>query len=123
MNSKSYPLRFGIASGQQNCSWEQLRHLWETADRLGYDSLWTGDHLFAILGAPSKPAFEGWTTLAALGQHTSHARIGCLVHCNGFRKPVPDCQDGGDAGSLDQGTLRSRLGCGMVRAGASPAWI
>jgi alkanesulfonate monooxygenase SsuD/methylene tetrahydromethanopterin reductase-like flavin-dependent oxidoreductase (luciferase family) len=110
MNSKSYPLRFGIASGQQNYSWEQLRHLWETADRLGYDSLWTGDHLFAILGALSEPTFEGWTTLAALGQHTSHPRIGCLVHCNGFRNP---CLTAKMAATLDHSTKgRFVLGLG-----------
>jgi F420-dependent oxidoreductase-like protein len=101
MNLKHHPIRFGIASGQQNYRWEQLIHLWETADRLGYDSLWSGDHLFAILIDPSEPTFEGWTTLAALGQHTSRARIGCLVNCNGFRNP---CLTAKMAATLDHST-------------------
>jgi F420-dependent oxidoreductase-like protein len=84
---KHHPIRFGIASGQQNYQWAKIRQLWETADRLGYDSLWTSDHLYAIMVDPSEPAFEGWTTLAALSQHTSRARIGSLVNCNGFRNP------------------------------------
>jgi F420-dependent oxidoreductase-like protein len=84
---KSHPIRFGIASGQQNYQLPQLKQLWEAADRAGYDSLWTGDHLYAILTDPTEPAFEGWTTLAALSQHTSRARIGSLVNCNGFRNP------------------------------------
>lgn len=84
---KSHPIRFGIASGQQNYQWPQLKQLWEAADRAGYDSLWTSDHLYAILTDPAEPAFEGWATLAALSQHTNRARIGSLVNCNGFRNP------------------------------------
>jgi F420-dependent oxidoreductase-like protein len=84
----SHPIRFGIASGQQVYQWRQLTELWETADRLGYDSLWTGDHLYAILVDPAEPSFEGWTTLAALSQRTRRARIGALVNCNGFRNPT-----------------------------------
>ena len=105
-----HPLRFGIASGQQNYQWAQLRRLWELADRLGYDSLWTGDHLFAILVDPAQPTFEGWTTLAALGQHTRQARIGCLVNCNGFRNP---CLTAKMAATLDHATSgRFILGLG-----------
>ena len=83
----SHPIRFGLASGQQLYDWKQLAHLWEVADQLGYDSLWTSDHLYAILVNPSEPTFEGWTTLAALSQRTRRARIGAMVNCNGFRNP------------------------------------
>ena len=34
---------------------------------LGYDHLWTWDHLLAIFGDPDQPIFEGYTALAALG--------------------------------------------------------
>jgi len=81
----SYSLR--IATGKQGYEWPHLKCLWETADRAGYDSLWTGDHLYAIFGEPSRPNFEGWSTLAALSQRTTQARIGSLVNCNGFRNP------------------------------------
>lgn len=84
---KTHPLRFGISTGQQNYEFSTLRYLWETADRLGYESLWTSDHLYAILTDPAEPAFEGWTMLAALSQHVKRPRIGSLVNCNGFRNP------------------------------------
>jgi len=84
----THPIRFGIASGQQLYEWTQLLELWKTADQLGYDSLWVSDHLYAILvPEPSEPTFEGWTTLSALSQQTSRARLGALVNCNGFRNP------------------------------------
>ncbi len=84
----THPIRFGISSGQQLYEWAQLLKLWKTADQLGYDSLWASDHLYAIMVPdPSAPTFEGWTTLSALSQHTSRARLGALVNCNGFRNP------------------------------------
>ena len=43
-------------------------------DQLGYDSLWTWDHLYAIFGDPYQPIFEGWTTLAAWA-----AATGCEI--------------------------------------------
>jgi len=84
----THPIRFGIASGQQLYKWAQLVELWKTADQLGYDSLWVSDHLYPILVPDlAEPNFEGWTTLSALSQHTSRAKVGALVNCNGFRNP------------------------------------
>ena len=58
----------------------QLVELWEMADQLGYDSLWTFDHLYPMLVPdPSGPCFEGWTTLTALSQHT--IRRSCSALC------------------------------------------
>src|SRR5713101_1983974 len=84
----THPIRFGIASGQQLYEWPQLVELWKTADQVGYDSLWVSDHLYPILVPDlSESNFEGWTTLSALSQHTSRAKVGALVNCNGFRNP------------------------------------
>src|SRR5258708_434566 len=98
----THPLRFGIASGQQLYTWPQLRDLWKTADQLGYDSLWVSDHLYAIVVPnPAESNFEGWTTLSALSQHTTKARVGALVNCNGFRNP---CLTAKMAVTLDHAT-------------------
>jgi F420-dependent oxidoreductase-like protein len=100
--TRHHPVRFGIASGQQSYDWPQLQNLWKTADQLGYESLWVSDHLYAILVPdPSEPNFEGWTTLSALSQHTSKARVGALVNCNGFRNP---CLTAKMAVTLDHAT-------------------
>ena len=56
-------------------------------DELGYDHLWTWDHLHAIFGDPHQPIFEGWTTLAAWAQATSGRGSGLLVGANTFRNP------------------------------------
>jgi alkanesulfonate monooxygenase SsuD/methylene tetrahydromethanopterin reductase-like flavin-dependent oxidoreductase (luciferase family) len=56
-------------------------------DRLGYDHLWTWDHLYAIFGDPYQPIVEGWTSLAAWAMATERTRLGLLVGANTFRNP------------------------------------
>ena len=106
------PIRFGIATGQQRYQWPQLRQVWEVADRAGYDSLWTGDHLYAIMTDPSESTFESWSTLAALSQHTSRARIGSLVNCNNFRNPCLTAKMAVTLDHLSQGRFILGLGAG-----------
>ena len=37
----------------------------QRADRLGYDTFWTWDHLYPIVGDHEGPIFEGWLVMAA----------------------------------------------------------
>ncbi|MGH7246681.1 MAG: LLM class flavin-dependent oxidoreductase, partial [Pseudomonadota bacterium] len=75
----THPIRFGIQTGQQNVSFEEIRDLWSKADGWGYDSLWVFDHFYPIfVPDPTGPCMEGWTLLSALSQHTRGARIGAL---------------------------------------------
>lgn len=53
-------------------------------EELGYDSLWTADHLLAWKGGP---LFECWQVLGGLGALTRRVRIGALVSPVGFRHP------------------------------------
>ena len=47
------------------------------AEELGYDHLWTWDHLYAIFGDPHQPILEGYTALAAVAQATARSGSGC----------------------------------------------
>src|SRR3954470_7613568 len=56
-------------------------------DELGYDHLWTWDHLYAIFGDPYQPIVEGWMALAGWAMATERTRLGLLVGANTFRNP------------------------------------
>jgi F420-dependent oxidoreductase-like protein len=105
-----HPTRFGLQTGQQNVTWRDLVDLWRKADQWGYDSLWNFDHFYAIFTDPQDPCLEGWTTLSALAQATSRARIGHLVTGNTYRHP---CLTAKMAVSLDHiSSGRCNLGIG-----------
>lgn len=83
----THPVRFGIQTGQQMVEWAQILDLWQKADAWGYDSLWAFDHFYPIFVDPEGPCLEGLTTLAALAQATTRARVGHLVLGNTYRHP------------------------------------
>ena len=60
------PIKLGMLAWNQYTDWPAFREAAVAADRLGYDDLWTWDHLYPIVGAPDGPMFEGWLSLAAL---------------------------------------------------------
>jgi len=72
----------------QYTDWQSLLRAGVRADRLGYDSLWTWDHLYPIVGDSRGPNFEGWLTIAAWAQATERVRIGLMVGANTFRNPA-----------------------------------
>ncbi len=80
-------LRLGINLWSQGATWPQLLDAARRVDRLGYDSLWTWDHLYAIVGDPHQPIFEGWGMLHAWAMATERVRLGLLVGANTFRNP------------------------------------
>ena len=81
-------VRLGALCWNQYTTWPDLLAAGQRADRLGYDSLWTWDHLYPIVGSHEGPIFEGWLTLAAWAQATEHVRIGLMVGANTFREPA-----------------------------------
>jgi alkanesulfonate monooxygenase SsuD/methylene tetrahydromethanopterin reductase-like flavin-dependent oxidoreductase (luciferase family) len=82
------PIRLGALCWNQYTTWPELREAGIRADGLGYDSLWTWDHLYPIVGSDDGPIFEGWLTLAAWAEATETARIGLMVGANTFRNPA-----------------------------------
>ena len=81
-------VRLGALCWTQHTDWPALLEAGVRADRLGYDSLWTWDHLYPIIGDSHGPIFEGWLTLAAWAQATERIRIGLMVGANTFRNPA-----------------------------------
>jgi alkanesulfonate monooxygenase SsuD/methylene tetrahydromethanopterin reductase-like flavin-dependent oxidoreductase (luciferase family) len=80
-------LNLGILLWSQGASWPEMLDAAKKVDRLGYEHLWTWDHLYAIFGDPYQPIFEGWGLLHAWARETERTRLGLLVGANTFRNP------------------------------------
>ena len=79
--------KLGVLLWSQATDWPSFESAAMRVDELGYEHLWTWDHVYAIFGDPYQPIFEGYTTLAAWAKVTRRARLGLLVGANTFRNP------------------------------------
>jgi alkanesulfonate monooxygenase SsuD/methylene tetrahydromethanopterin reductase-like flavin-dependent oxidoreductase (luciferase family) len=80
-------LKTGILLWSQAATWPEMVDAAKRVDTLGYDHLWTWDHLYAIFGDPYQPIVEGWAALAGWAMATERTRLGLLVGANTFRNP------------------------------------
>jgi alkanesulfonate monooxygenase SsuD/methylene tetrahydromethanopterin reductase-like flavin-dependent oxidoreductase (luciferase family) len=80
-------IALGILPWSQAATWPELRDVAQRVDALGYDHLWSWDHLYAIYGDPDQPIFEGWSLVAAWAALTRRTRLGLLVGANTLRNP------------------------------------
>ena len=84
----SADVKLGANLWSQASDWPAFLEAGRQAERLGFDHLWTWDHVLAIFGDPSQPIFEGYTALAALAQATERIGLGLFVGANTFRNPA-----------------------------------
>lgn len=82
------PLRLGIVLWAQGTSWPELRETGRLVEALGYDSLWTWDHLEPVFGDRHGPVLEGPSVLAAWAALTERLELGLFVAGNTFRNPA-----------------------------------
>jgi alkanesulfonate monooxygenase SsuD/methylene tetrahydromethanopterin reductase-like flavin-dependent oxidoreductase (luciferase family) len=80
-------VKLGVNLWSQASDWPSFLAAGRRADELGYEHLWTWDHVYAIFGEPHQPIFEGYTALAALAQATRRIGLGLFVGANTFRNP------------------------------------
>jgi alkanesulfonate monooxygenase SsuD/methylene tetrahydromethanopterin reductase-like flavin-dependent oxidoreductase (luciferase family) len=81
-------VKLGALVWNQYTDWPSLRDAGVLVDELGYDSLWTWDHVYPIVGDWRGPMFEGYVTLAAWAALTTRVSLGLMVGANTFRNPA-----------------------------------
>jgi alkanesulfonate monooxygenase SsuD/methylene tetrahydromethanopterin reductase-like flavin-dependent oxidoreductase (luciferase family) len=81
-------VKIGALCWNQYTDWQSLLTAGIRADEVGYDSLWTWDHVYPIVGDSHGPNFEGWLTITAWAQATKRATVGLMVGANTFRAPT-----------------------------------
>ncbi|MCY4370170.1 MAG: LLM class flavin-dependent oxidoreductase [bacterium] len=108
-------MRFGLHTGQQECSLEDLVAVWRLAEEVGFDSIFTSDHFYPIPREDgSATCYEPVATLTALALETTRVRIGCLVWAVGFRSPGVVAKAVATIDVFNQGRVELGLGtCAM----------
>ncbi len=67
----------------------RLAEIAQTADEVGFDSLWVMDHFFQIpnVGQVDEPMLEGYSALNFMAAHTKRAKLGTMVTGVIYRHP------------------------------------
>jgi F420-dependent oxidoreductase-like protein len=82
-------MRFAFKTAPQHTTWADMLAVWKEGDQIEtYESGWTFDHFYPIVGDTDGPCLEGWVTLTALAQATGRIRIGNLVSGIHYRHPA-----------------------------------
>jgi alkanesulfonate monooxygenase SsuD/methylene tetrahydromethanopterin reductase-like flavin-dependent oxidoreductase (luciferase family) len=81
-------IRLGLQLWNQVFDWESAAYTARRAEALGFDHLWSWDHLLAVMGDPHQDVFDPYTLLAAWSQITERVQLGVLTSANTFRNPA-----------------------------------
>ena len=92
-------------------AYEAMTRVAQTADELGFSSIWLADHFHTVPQPTQEKVFECWTTTAALARDTKRVRIS-QVTCNGYRNPALLAHMASTVDVLAHGRLNFGLGAG-----------
>jgi probable F420-dependent oxidoreductase len=109
------PLKVGIQlpEVERVVRWSELREMAETAEAIGLDSLWVGEHLlYRYQDQPPRGPWEAWSTLAALAAATQRVEIGPLVACLAFHNPAVLAKQAAAVDEISGGRLILGIGAG-----------
>jgi alkanesulfonate monooxygenase SsuD/methylene tetrahydromethanopterin reductase-like flavin-dependent oxidoreductase (luciferase family) len=96
--------------------WPELIAMAQTAETVGFDSIWLGDHLLYDLPDGSvRGPWEVFTSLAALSAVTSRVQLGSLVASLGFHEPAMLAKMAATVDGISGGRLILGVGAGWNR--------
>lgn len=98
--------------------WGDAREKWRRAEILGFDHVWTYDHVVWD-GLANSPWFGSVPTLAAASTVTERIRLGTLVASPNFRHPVPFARELVTLDDISGGRLTLGVGAGSSGSDAS----
>jgi F420-dependent oxidoreductase-like protein len=93
-------------------AYETMTSVAQTAEALGYETIWLFDHFHTVPTPTQEPTFECWMSTAALARDTKRIRIGQIVTCNSYRNPALLAKMASTVDVLSHGRLTFGIGAG-----------
>ena len=93
----------------------ELLAMAKSAEEVGFDSLWLGDHLLYDLPVGARGPWEVWTSLSAIAAVTETIEIGPLVASTSFHSPAMLAKMAATVDAVAEGRLTVGLGAGWNR--------
>jgi len=98
----------------QFMGWDDLIERTAAAERFGFHSVWTCDHMWTPADRGGDQ-LEVLTTMAAIAARTERLRIGTLVICNSFRNPALLAKALTSVDNISHGRLEIGIGAGWMK--------
>ena len=104
---------FGIMTPPMNVAYSDIVRVWREADQIpSIEHAWLFDHLMAIGGDLTGPAFDGWTLLSALAAQTQRPPHRAAGDQHRFRPPAMLAKIAGTVDVVSGGRLDFGIGAG-----------
>jgi alkanesulfonate monooxygenase SsuD/methylene tetrahydromethanopterin reductase-like flavin-dependent oxidoreductase (luciferase family) len=115
MNHGPDGLKIGALLWPQNTDWPGFREAAVEAERSGFDSLWTSDHLLSPTGPLDGSVFDGWSLITAVGAITKRPQVGLIVSANTLRHPALVAKMAATLDHISRGRAVCGLGAGWAQ--------
>lgn len=106
-------VEFGVQiEPQYGFSYDKIREIAITAERLGYESIWVSDHFFLTPETVDTDCLECYTVLTALSRDTARLRLGAMVASQSYRSPALLAKAAASLDNISGGRLNFGIGAG-----------
>jgi alkanesulfonate monooxygenase SsuD/methylene tetrahydromethanopterin reductase-like flavin-dependent oxidoreductase (luciferase family) len=111
------PPRVGVQlpEVERHVPWPEMRDIALTAEAVGFDSVWMGDHLLYRDREGARGPWEAWSILAAVAAVTTRVAIGPLVASTSFHNPAMLAKKAVTIDDISEGRFVLGLGAGWNR--------